>query len=189
MTFKGIGLRGKLRVGKDTCLKELVSMDDRYVRLSFADQLKEMASDLTNINMFIEENKVEHRKFLIALGQCMRVFDPDYWVHPVIHKAEKLIEEGKIPVITDVRFKNEADILRRNGLAMVHLWADPEALQKRGWTPEFEKDPSEMEMNQYQQYDYFVDTSLLQPRQVGLLVDDFIKNQPEETENDTSTSD
>lgn len=188
MSFKGIALRGKLRVGKDTCYKELKEIDERYVRLSFADQLKEMASDLTNINMFIDENKVEHRKFLISLGQTMRVFDKDYWVKPVMHKAEKLIEEGKIPVITDVRFTNEADALRKAGFMVTNLFADPEALQKRGWHSQFDNDPSEKELDLYGYFNCFVDTSVLRPRQVAVLVNDAYNEEEEEEDGDEETN-
>lgn len=175
MKYKGIGLRGKLRVGKDTTLKALKELSDDYVRLSFADQLKELATELSGINMFLEENKVQHRQFLINLGQTMRALDEHYWTKPIIHKANKLVEAGKIPVITDVRFKNEATALKENGFAMIHLWADEEALMQRGWDGKFDNDPSEKEMESYNGYNFFVDTSTLLPRQVALLVKDFME--------------
>jgi hypothetical protein len=134
-----IGLIGKARSGKDTAALHLVRTRS-YVRLAFADPLKEMA---LSINPYVptgygvtvrltaliadvgweyaKDTYPEVRRLLQSIGQTQREFDEDYWTSALgrkVHNAER----WNIPVVvTDVRYENEARMLRARGFKLVRI--------------------------------------------------------------------
>ncbi len=87
--IKGIALSAKMRVGKDSTCAAITSTDTRFYRLAFADRLKELASYVTGVNFFNEENKVKHRGFLIAFGQFVRNnWSKEHWVNEALRTAK-----------------------------------------------------------------------------------------------------
>jgi hypothetical protein len=63
----------------------------------------------------------EVRRFLQELGASMRAVDPEIWVRPVLRQAIELNEIGKPVVVTDVRYRNEAESLVRSGFRLLHI--------------------------------------------------------------------
>lgn len=133
-----IGLIGKAQSGKDTAAGFLVR-GRRYTPLAFADPLRAM---LLDINPYVHcpgvtvrlESLVadvgwdyaktqypEVRRLLQRVGQTMRERDPDYWVsnmRRLLNGAERL----NMPVVvTDVRYRNEADMLVTRGFRLVRI--------------------------------------------------------------------
>lgn len=107
------------------------------VVLSFADRLKQ---DAYNYGWNGKKDEAG-RKFLQALGQCVRSYSPDYWADNVRAQVE-FGYAGTLNdhiYIDDLRFANEVDILRTLGFTIVYLEAhglpDPDA--------EWRSDPSE----------------------------------------------
>lgn len=132
-----IGLTGKARSGKDTFAERLVKKQG-YVRLAFADTLREA---LLALNPLVdlhgwrvrdvveadgwEEAKAdpEVRALLQRLGtEAGRdVLGESVWVNAL----ESRIAAADTPiVITDVRFPNEADMIRRRGGTIVRIVRD-----------------------------------------------------------------
>lgn len=129
-----IGVTGFARHGKDT-VGEYISRNYGYTRLGFADTLKSMAYTL---NPIVERNAAprrlrdvvdqhgweeakqlpEVRRVLQSLGtECVRDhLGPDSWVEAMAARHAAL---GHFPiVITDVRFPNEAEYVKRNGVLL-----------------------------------------------------------------------
>lgn len=144
---KVIGLTGLAGSGKSTIAKYLVDVHG-YTLLSFAGPLKKMhrtldpymgmevtrwfefwkqpkqlrLSDLLSTMTEGEIKKStygpEYRRLLQTLGtDCVRAVEPDFWVNAAI--AQMTDPNGKY-VFDDVRFPNEAEVLR--GLNPMGLW-------------------------------------------------------------------
>ena len=121
-----VGLTGYAQSGKDT-VAEILSRRYGFVRIAFADKIRDVAYDLNPIvkpglrlkdavdEMGWEKAKIripEVRTTLQNLGMaCREHLDDRIWVNQALRK----FEAEKHVVITDVRFTNEADWLRLNG--------------------------------------------------------------------------
>lgn len=143
-----IGIIGRARVGKDTAGAWLV--DNRgYRRIGFADALKDAALKLDPIVYADEyvnalyESEIrtyrlsefvgrygwegakdefpEVRRVLQELGMAIRAIDPEFWLRAALKRVTEANEAGVPAVITDVRFPNEADSLRRAGFHLVYI--------------------------------------------------------------------
>ncbi|KPC89894.1 hypothetical protein ADL27_38425 [Streptomyces sp. NRRL F-6602] len=140
-----IGLIGRARVGKDTAGQWLV--DNRgYRRVSFAGPLKEAALRINPIVRAVGEGDgfgaytidlleviedlgweaakdqfPEVRRILQELGMAVRDLDPEFWLRQALAKVTEANEAGVPVVITDVRFPNEAESLRRAGFHLAYI--------------------------------------------------------------------
>lgn len=138
-----LGISGRARAGKTTAAEYLV---ERYgfVRIGFADALKEMALAIDPIvHVDRDEGGCEEwglvaivdwfgwdrakdgfpevRRFLQRLGTegVRHHIGEDTWVQIAERKA--LAVDGPV-VFDDVRFRNELEMVHRHGGANVHLW-------------------------------------------------------------------
>jgi hypothetical protein len=121
-----IGLSGYARSGKDEVAKILVE-DYGYKRVAFADKIRELlletnpqVRDGFRVESVVEaygwdQAKVmfpEIRTLLQRLGVGARnIFGDEFWIGQVFHSMDKTSEY----VITDVRFENEAMMLKLMG--------------------------------------------------------------------------
>lgn len=129
-----IGLIGKKRAGKDTFARRLVERHG-YVRYAFADPLKDMALRVNPyVSMFrirlaeavshygwegAKDEFPEVRRLLQDLGLAARqVLGEDVWLSATMRKV---VEEPRPVVITDVRFRNEAQAIRDAGGYLVRI--------------------------------------------------------------------
>lgn len=141
-----------------------MKLDPRFVRQGFADELKRMAQKETGIDFFVEENKMQHRKFLIQLGQAYRAYDPDFWVKKLLAS----LRPGVYPVVTDCRFKNEAKALKAAGFLIIRLDPGEDVIQARGG--KLLDDPSETDLDDYLDFDGTIDTGVNSPTAVAAKV-------------------
>lgn len=139
-----IGLIGRARSGKDTFARGLVSRG--YTRVAFADPLREMVEEIDPI---VDVGHVsrrplslrraldahggwegikdsvygpEARRLLQQSGQAVRRYEPDFWLRAGMLKALATIDHGSgAAVITDVRYKNEADAIQKEGGVLVRI--------------------------------------------------------------------
>lgn len=119
-----IGIAGPARAGKDTlCSYMLDNLDGIWLRSSFADPLKEM---LRAIGVDCSDDKkavvsddygVTPRHMMQTLGTewGRQTIDNDIWV-----KAFARLNAGKCVIVPDVRFENEAELVREHGV-LIHL--------------------------------------------------------------------
>lgn len=120
-----IGLSGKMGAGKDTLAQYLID-NYRYERYAFADHLKETAAFMTGLPLhFFNDRRLKEqeapglgaspRKILEVLGtEVGRNIDPDFWVKRLMHKLAAKPGGSRI-IITDMRFPNEYEAIRRAG--------------------------------------------------------------------------
>lgn len=119
-----IGIAGPARAGKDTlCSYMLDNLDGIWLRSSFADPLKEMlraigvdCSDDAKA-VVSDDYGVTPRHMMQTLGTewGRNLIDGDVWV-----KAFARLNAGKCVIVPDVRFENEAELVRANGV-LIHL--------------------------------------------------------------------
>lgn len=150
MTAPLVGLIGKKRSGKDAFASRLVEAHG-FQRLAFADPLKAAVLDanpilsveLDETHLFPESLPAQHprlrwvvaeigwerakelrevRRLLQATGVAMREHvDPELWVWPVLDKVIWHRADDEPVVVTDVRFPNEAQAIRRDGGKLVRV--------------------------------------------------------------------
>jgi hypothetical protein len=121
-----IGLAGYAQSGKDTVARYLVE-NYGFTRIAFADKIREFVYEVDplvwgnshtggqTIRDMVDEfgwdvakQHAEVRRILQRTGVAARdVFGKDFWVNAALADAHK----GAKYVITDVRFKNEADAI------------------------------------------------------------------------------
>ncbi|MGW2514993.1 deoxynucleotide monophosphate kinase family protein [Streptomyces scopuliridis] len=136
-----VGVIGRARTGKDTAGQWLV--DNRgYRRIGFADPLKEAALKLNPIIDVVDygdtleslaeiverfgweqakDRNPEIRRILQELGASIRAIDPEFWLRTALAKVTAANEDGVPVVITDVRYPNEAESLKRAGFHLVYI--------------------------------------------------------------------
>ena len=142
-----IGVVGRMGAGKDTLGKILVDTYG-FKRRAFADALKRVALE-TNPLVFSDRDdwawepvrlkeyvavfgwegakrNPEVRRFLQQLGHAMRqhVHD-DVWLDVVKRDVQFLLAEGIPTVITDLRYLNELEMVKRLGGVTVRVHRDP----------------------------------------------------------------
>lgn len=122
-----IGISGNRCVGKDAFFKILLAFDRRFKRYAFADSLKHDLAPLLktqfDIDIFNVEAKEKEiiRPIMISYGVAWRNIDVDHWVKNVYNAIQKE-GNGVIPVITDLRYKNELEFLRaKYGYKLIHI--------------------------------------------------------------------
>jgi dephospho-CoA kinase len=110
-----IGISGKYQSGKDTIAEYLIT-HYKFKRIAFADKLKDIAQDLFFWN---GEKDAYGRKLLQDIGMKMREVKDDVWVNYVLMTVNDKKFKHQNFVITDVRFLNEAQLVK---LAGGELW-------------------------------------------------------------------
>jgi len=127
-----IGLCGNARAGKDTFFnvsKDLLNQRKVLsVRFAFADELKKECDSFLIKNLGISaftENSSEKeiiRPFLVTYGTHLRRrLDPNCWIKKVESNVLRCLAQGRTPIITDVRFGNEAEWVQSLGGSVVHI--------------------------------------------------------------------
>ncbi|MFJ9213008.1 hypothetical protein [Streptomyces sp. NPDC102264] len=63
----------------------------------------------------------EVRRILQELGAAIRAIDPEFWIRAVLTMVTAANEHGVPAVVTDVRYPNEAESLKRAGFHLVYI--------------------------------------------------------------------
>jgi hypothetical protein len=131
--MKLIGVHGKARSGKDTFARAL-NKTEAFHRMAFADPLKSAVAGLFNIPLevaFSEDKDQEVKPWGLTLRDILQrfgteamrdVFGQDFWINRWL--AEYLELQDHNVVVTDVRFANEAALIRSMGGTVVHMQRD-----------------------------------------------------------------
>lgn len=108
-----IVLFGKAGVGKDTTYETLKQVNEDAIRFAFADEVKRIATD-----DFGWDGKKDNkgRRLLQVLGtEAGREYNKNIWVDRGLKILKDMESKGvDLVVCTDVRFKNEMDLLKKN---------------------------------------------------------------------------
>lgn len=128
MTKKLIGFGGVATAGKDSALEalRLFRPELKFKRYAFADPLKAELEEIVfanfgfNIWKLTPEQKAVIRPLLVGWGAGKRYIHEDYWLNKIMAEIDH-DNSREIPVITDVRYGNEAaEIKNRDGI-VVHI--------------------------------------------------------------------
>ena len=121
-----IGISGKKRSGKNTVGAMVVEWLNEHgfdaAQVAFADQLKDEVAEATGVNRRMQEmDKERWRPILQWWGVEFRrhYFGQDYWVSKMTQKLLAMDED--VAVVTDVRFRDEADFIRASGGFVVRV--------------------------------------------------------------------
>lgn len=124
-----VGIAGFARAGKDTIAGQLCDWHIRFgvhtKCYAFACELKREVDPFSLEKFGIsawttnETEKELIRPMLIAVGQARIKQDPLYYVHQVAAKIEH--DQPDVAIITDVRFKPEAQWLKENDGTLVRV--------------------------------------------------------------------
>jgi hypothetical protein len=128
-----IGLAGPARCGKDTVAEYLVTDRNDWIHTSFAAPIRKFVADLLNITLDeLEEVKDDYYEPLATSPRIMmqtlgtewgrQIINPDIWVILAMQRVSGANQLGLNAVLSDVRFNNEADIIREQGGIMIHLY-------------------------------------------------------------------
>lgn len=160
-----IALSGKNYSGKTTAAEYLVSrVELNFVRLSFAEKLKEIAvRDFAYCGVTPElikngktqlitvgSRQITVRQLLIDIGTKYRELDSEFWIRSLWHKAEEQIRLGKNVIIDDLRFLNECGFLKRHGAFLVRI--------NRNGVPLL-NDSSETQLDDFAYWDEVIDNN------------------------------
>ena len=124
-----IGLVGKKQCGKDTFCAMLTQLSSAPVqRLAFGDALKQEVAQKCEVPLhMIEQQKAVFRPMLQWWGTEFRrqFHGQDYWIRRLEEKLlglqQSRADAGLLVVVTDVRFKNEADMIRLRGGLLIRI--------------------------------------------------------------------
>lgn len=151
--MKWIGLTGKMGAGKDFAYDRLSTMfPEKVLRCSFADTLRIEIRDTLGMDSVITKPYTElERKLQQWWGtDYRRQENEDYWVERTRERALVMYgETGRVPVFTDVRFPNEADMIRDHDGAIARIWA-PISIRRNRLGMEPPEHESETAMDDYE---------------------------------------
>jgi len=162
-----IGISGKLYSGKDTLagilVREFLDLDVSFKVKSFAYKLKKTGAYLTNTPeewWFTQEGK---QMLLTEWGMTIGEFQQKLGTEAMrdnIHKEGWILalmsEYGPREdwIVTDVRFPNEAEAIRKTGGILIRIEGDPTG--KRKTSKRDLNHPSETALDSYGKFDYII---------------------------------
>lgn len=122
-----VGLSGRPRAGKDTAAEHLVASHG-FVRVAFADPLRHFVYGLLEIEKNLSWDSIKDdprpelggktpREAMQTLGTewGRNMIHKDLWLDTAKRKVKKYLESGISVVVSDVRFDNEAEMVRELG--------------------------------------------------------------------------
>lgn len=153
-----IGVSGKARSGKDSLFN--MAENNGFRRLSFAEDLKsrgrkdfgltaEYTDGASKDEMTTKLNGHSPREFFIELGNLYRKYDPDFWLRQAVAKAKE--DPTKDWMVTDVRYPNEADAIKKLGGLVIRL--ERHASRDNMVSDEVKASLSETALDSYERFD------------------------------------
>ena len=124
-----IGISGKKRSGKDTVfsmIDAITAHEVRTTRMAFGDQIKQEIADSMNITVAdIDADKERFRPLLQFWGAEYRrgYCGDDYWIKKMRLAAATWYARDWL-IITDVRFPNEAELVRELDGVLIRVERD-----------------------------------------------------------------
>ena len=129
-----IGIAGQKRNGKDTVAEMLMEKLSLHRRVAFADNVKATLAVMTNFTHdTIERHKVLTSKFdkwnmtvreaLCLIGEMGRQINPGLWIDAALCNRE-----DEYLIVTDCRYKNELDTIKRTYAGFNILVVRPSAV-------------------------------------------------------------
>ena len=147
-----IGFVGQMRSGKDTAASYFCKKYFGKI-MKFADPLYEIQAFAQKVTGFPEE---KDRPLLQWLGtEWGRKKDPDIWIKVFLQRLRRITDLSIY--VTDARFANEVELLKKKGFKIVLIWAKDDIRIARGAT--HENHESEQFAKTYDGWDYKIENS------------------------------
>jgi len=138
ITNKIIGISGKIGSGKDYYANFLINRISSSFGIvpdhkKFAEKVKEVTAVITNKPIDMMYTQKGKNEFIPIFGETIgtmqqligteifRKYDQDFWIKATFSDYE----EGTSVIVSDVRFKNEADYILKKGGILIRLEGDP----------------------------------------------------------------
>ena len=124
-----LAIAGAARSGKDTLAKTLQTFVPNTVTLAFAHAVKEEADQICKKKFGLSAFTVDPaekkivRPVLIEIGHGYRQKDPMVWINRLAAKIDATLPTKNI-IITDCRYKNEAEMVHSKGGLVVFVKRD-----------------------------------------------------------------
>ena len=151
-----IGFSGRRGSGKDTVahLIQQLQLERQWHIRSVGEPIKAVCAALAGEEVapyFSQQGKTEllpafnrtRGEMLQQVGLALRQWEPDIWVQAFFSQ----LPPNQYILIPDVRFPNEADLIRHRGGLMLRVEGDP--LQQRGDGTRDDSHPSETALDHY----------------------------------------
>lgn len=160
-----IGISGKLGSGKDTVANIIKATDPTFQSKAYAYKLKQIVSILTSCS--IEDTMTQEGKntyipeFELTIGQMLQQlgtnvlregFNKNVWINALMLELSK--SKGNY-IITDCRFKNEADAIKNAGGFLIRV-NRPDNPIARNSNRDLSH-PSETDMDDYTGFDAVIE--------------------------------
>jgi len=152
-----VALSGKKGVGKTTIANNLVN-EKGYVKLSFADPLKEICWRFLPCVMV--KPKEDRREALQVIGTIFRDFNEDVWVDVLVTRVlalRDLYPQIQI-VVDDLRYWNEFKALWKLGFNLIRIERDAELRRQWGYNVD-DLHPSERELDDVTGWDLIIENN------------------------------
>lgn len=148
-----IGLSGKKRSGKNA-VADVISLNSihKVQEFAFADSLKNEVCKACGVTReYLDKNKDNFRLILQGWGTDFkrRLVDDNYWIERL--GKSMLKSDANVLVVTDIRFKNEANFIREIGGLVVRVNRPCEC----GGCVTQDNHPSEVDLDDYK-FDYII---------------------------------
>lgn len=121
---KRVAFMGPMCSGKTFCAQHLVN-EFGFIKIGFADKLKSLVYDLYGIN----GKDGYSRQVLQELADDLKKYDKDLFIKHLLFRVKK--HEYESIVVDDLRFKVEANILRKNGFTIIKVICGDAIRQER----------------------------------------------------------
>ena len=170
-----IAITGKMCSGKTTIAKYIMEKNNNFIKLSFADKVKELASDLFDM-------KEKDRYLLQSIGTKMREIKEDVWASYTVKKANNF----NFVVIDDLRYKNEFNKIKESNFIIIKLNISKnlqinrlKKLYKNSWQNHIDNlnHQSELELDNIDDKNFDLIINVDNEESVFNEIDSFIKNQ------------
>jgi len=129
-----VGITGKAGSGKDTAVEQFMSAHEHPLayRLAFGTGVKHAAAYIFQepLGKFYDNKEdmsaqwgITYREMLQKLGTdfARDMIDKDFWVKWLSNKVVEVADSIKLVFVTDVRFDNEADWIKKCGGIVVEI--------------------------------------------------------------------
>jgi hypothetical protein len=143
---KLIGLLGESKSGKDYILPFLDIPQDKLLKIKFADILKSKAEELYPLyfntkvwessgdsyrEFYVEDISMTRREILTSLGPKLLEEDPEYKLRYISDVLDR--ESNKIIIITDSRFIEECEIVKKVGGCNIKIYRELKYRYPKEW--------------------------------------------------------
>jgi hypothetical protein len=131
-----IGISGKARSGKDSIAEKLAELHGETRRFAFADDLKlSVRRTCERAGIAPPQGKdSRNRRLYQAIGRAYREWYGSFWAEKVIDAAlffDKDQTDSALALITDLRYPNEANLIRAAGGVILRAWVPESEREKR----------------------------------------------------------